>query len=197
MWITRWSGAATINQALHLPGPRTMVANHKHAGLSMHYTIFTCKQAMDVLRTYGESYGVVVPIEHYKQFNIRKHKILEGHRAAIPGFAFVPMDQCKELRRRALSSFNLRQLFHPSGNPLIILQREIEQLQDRLEREYAGANTFKVGERVTVHFHPLNPSGIEGDIVKFRKSGNARVKLHKLNSFVEVPQVMLSKSVPK
>lgn len=161
----------------------------------MYYTIFTCKQTLDLMRSYGQAYGVLVPIEHQRHFNIRKQQILESHRAAIPGFAFVPMEHSKELRRKALSSFNLRQLFHPSGNPLVILERELEQLQDRLEREYSGAYTFKVGDKVLVHFHPLNPSGVEGEVVKFRKSGNARVKIRKLNTFVEVPQIMLSKIV--
>lgn len=160
-----------------------------------YHAIFSCRLTLELMAEYGEALGVVVPIEHHKRFDIRKSTIHEGHRAAIPGFAFCPMDAAPELRRKVPEAYNVRQLYHPSGNPLLITKAELDQLQDRLEREYAGQYTFKQGDKVLVHFHPLNPAGVEGEIVKFRSSGKARVKLRKLNSFVEVPQVMLSKSV--
>ena len=160
------------------------------------YAIFSCRLTLELMVEYGNAFGVIVPIEHHRRFDIRKHTIAEGHRAAIPGFAFVPMEHSKEFRRRVPLSYKLRQLFHPSGLPCIIQRKELDQLQDRLEREYASEYTFKAGDEVTVHFHPLNPAGVRGKLVKFRSSGKARVKLHKLNSFVEVPQVMLSKSAP-
>jgi hypothetical protein len=159
----------------------------------MYYAIFSCRLTLELLSEYGERYGVFVPIEHERRFNDRKRTVEEGHRAAIPGFAFVPIEHSKEIRRRVPEAYNLRQLLTFNGHECLITRKELDQLQDRLELEYTGAYTFKQGDKVIVHFHPLSKHGAEGEIVKFRSSGKARVKLRKLNSFVEVPQILLSK----
>lgn len=160
----------------------------------MYYSIFSCRLTLELMVEYGQRFGVLVPVEHHRKFDPRKHTVQEGHRAAIPGFAFVPTEFAPELRRKVPEAYNLRQLFHRSGNPCLIKRQELDQLQARLENEFAAQFTFRVGDKVVVHFHPLNPAGADGEIVKFRSSGKARVKLRKLNSFVEVPQIMLSKT---
>lgn len=160
----------------------------------MNYTIFSCRLTIDLMRTYGELYGVLVPVEQTRKFDLKKQTVTVNSYAAIPGFAFVPVEHAKEIRRKTPEAYNLKQLFTFSGNPCLITKRELDELQVRLDNEFKGTFTFKVGDKVLVHFHPLNKQGAVGEIVKFRSSGKARIKLAKLHTFVEVPQILLSKA---
>lgn len=148
---------------------------------------------MDLAEQHSATLGVVVPIERHHRFNNKQQTVAVAMSAAIPGFAFVPVGNAAQLRRVAPLSHNLRQLFTPTGFPCTVTNRELDGLQERLNREYGGEYTFAIGNKVLVHFHPLNPAGVEGEIVKFRSTGKARIKLNKLKSFVEVPQLLLSK----
>lgn len=157
------------------------------------YAIFHCRLTLELMREYGETYGVVVPVQHARKFNQRKELVTEHDYAAIPGFAFVPLSNAAEIRRRIPETYNLRQLYYPTGNPCVIQAKEIEDLQRRLDREFVSEYTFKVGEKVKVNFTIVHGAVATGTIVKFRSCGKARVKLDKLHSFVEVPQFLLSK----
>lgn len=154
----------------------------------MQFVILECRNTLDFAR-WGKLFEVWVPRQ--KDVTIKNGERIEKTVAAMPGYAFVPVPQHREVLRKCASHFMARVMeYRPDGEtPRTVHVDELQKMQLMLQEppKKSKTATYVEGDRAIVTAGPF--AGFEGIVQKGCTMKTVRLSLGK--RFVNLPRAIV------
>jgi transcription antitermination factor NusG len=160
---------------------------------------------MQLFQEFKESHGVYIPVERTRVVDPKTRVVSVKKAPAFYGLVFCPLRNAKDLRRKVVQSFRLRQLFYEqTGNPRTVEVDELVRMQSLLNSEFDGKKGllvhglpdegevwFEVGDKVDLTDCML--PGVTGVVQRINADGMVRVQLGGGMQYLQVHKGKLRK----